>query len=855
MNEWFRILFFTVVPTMLKTLSPKNSPTQAPSSGLSTSLNGRDNAHLKSSEKPCFHCGEHLSKGTNIERQIKGHARSFCCVGCATVCDTIHHQGLENFYHNRSTNSVSLSEEPTHRNFKFFTDPELFEQISSKDKDGNQHVDLYIDNINCSACIWLLESSINKYPGVKEFQINFVSHQAHLEWDPSLTDIGKLLDGIYALGFLPKPTATHSQNQVLDSSKRLLSRIAVAGLFGAQIMMLAVALYFGDASGIEAEYQLLIGGISLLLCFPIIIYAATPFFAASWHALKQGHLIMDSTVSLALLLAFGASCINLMQMKIELYFDAVAMFVFFLLIARYLEARLRYQSMQSVSLLSTEIPAIAHLLKSDQTVEDVPAIKLKKGDHIQIFPGETIPIDGKIIQGRSGVDNRLMTGESTPVLSQIGDSVMGGSQNTDGELFIEVSAPSRESQLQKLINAVHQSQFSTHTNTGIHDFIAARFIALVLLLAGATAVSHLAVGEQDWIPIVLSVLVVACPCALSLAWPTAQIAGQLKLLKEKILCINLSALRDCNQLTEVVFDKTGTLTEGRYQVLCCETYHDFSEDLCHQIAASLEAQSAHPIAHAFKGTQSEWICDDWQAHPGTGISAIIDFKQYYLGKAEWIQNLHPSFIDVIQTTDADVASTQIWLATDNKIMCRFQLTDKIRSHAMDTINALKQRQIKCIVLSGDNHSAVAAVAEYLALDDWHANFTPKQKQTYIQDRQQQGHTVLMCGDGVNDSLALATADISVTLKQGTSLAKISSDFILLNDKLDGLLKILSLSKSSRDTAKVNMIWALTYNFTLIPIAAFGLVKPWQAALGMAFSSLLVVFNSFRLSLKSRNAAE
>ncbi|HBC57184.1 MAG TPA: hypothetical protein DCZ03_08475 [Gammaproteobacteria bacterium] len=853
-NGWYKILVFPVALTMLKPLSTDTSCPQR-SGEMSTSPTLKTHEDRKAAQKPCFHCGEWLNGAVKVERQIHGHVRHFCCVGCAAVCETIYTLGFENFYQTRTSHSVSLSEEPTQRNFMLFNDDELLNQLSTKDQDGNLHAELFIENINCSACIWLLESYFKKYPGVKEFQINFVSHQAHLVWDPLLTDIGKLLEAISSLGFLPKPTTTQSQIDRLESSRHLLSRVGVAGLFGAQIMMLAVALYFGQASGIETNYQLLIGGISLVLCLPIITYAAHPFFSASWHALKRGHLIMDSSVSLALILAFSASCINLLQMKVELYFDAVAMFVFFLLIARYLEARLSYQTLQSVSLLSTEIPAIAHLLRSDHSVEDVLAITLKKGDRIQIFPGEMIPVDGKIVQGCSGVDNRLMTGESTPVLSEVGDCVIGGSLNTDGELFIEVSATTRESQLQKLINAVNQSQLSVQANTGVQDKIAAGFIGLVLFLALFTAAYHLIISGKEWLPIMLSVLVVACPCALSLAWPTAQVAGQLKLLKEKILCVDLAALRQCDQLTQVIFDKTGTLTEGRYNILCCETYDDFSKDDCLQIAACLERQSAHPIAHAFKEIQCKWICDDWQAFPGSGISAVVNTEKYYLGKAEWIRNLNPAFAATILANDAVRDLTQIWLATEDTIICHFQLKDVIRADAIDTISALKAQHIHTVLLSGDNQSAVMAVAKCLELDEWHAECTPEQKQSYIKNRQRRGEYVLMCGDGANDSLALAAADISVSLKQGTSLAKISSDFILLNNQLDGLVKILSLSKKSNRTARENMIWALCYNFTLIPIAAFGLVKPWQAAIGMALSSLLVVANSARLSLRSQRVTD
>jgi len=787
-----------------------------------------------------------------------------CCHGCEAVAEAIVSAGMSDYYTFRTEHALTGQQSV----------PEFLRQLSSydheavqksfvrKNVDDAQHdlreADLILEGITCAACVWLNERHIAHLPGVNEVAVNYATQRARVKWDNNEIKLSEILFAVTNIGYRAHPYDPSRQQQLLEQERRQqLRRIGLAGVLGMQVMMIAVALYMGAFSGIEAGFVKLFQWLSLGLTLPVIVYSAQPFFKSALRDLKHKQAGMDVPVALGISIAFAGSVWATFTGQGEVYYDSVVMFVFFLLTGRYFELAARKRAANDAEAMVHSVPAIATRL-SEQGEEKVAAAELRIDDRVLIRPGESIAADGNIIDGRSTVDESLLTGEQHPVLRIVGDQVIGGSINIESPLIIRITQTGQDTVLSGILRLLDRAQTEKPRITQLADRAAGWFVLGVIVLAAIVATYWWSQETDAWLPIVLSVLVVTCPCALSLATPTAVTAATSRLSRLGLLVTRGHALDTLAQATHFVFDKTGTLTQADLSVEKIHAVAELSEEECLKVAMALEHRSEHPIAKAIVKHGQKNIADNDLAEisqvsnsPGEGISAHINMETYWLGSLDYIQtSLSQCFAEGDFIEYRKGGRNVVILANEQRMLAVFVLSDKLRDDAEELISSLHQAGCKVSILSGDHVSTVRSLAESLAIDNWHAALKPEGKLAKLKAMQQQGDVVAMVGDGINDAPVLAGADVSIAMASGTQLAAASADMLLLSGHLKPLIMGFKLAKLTRAIIQQNIAWAIAYNLLALPAAAAGFIAPWMAAIGMSASSLMVVGNALRL-LKRR----
>ena len=626
-------------------------------------------------------------------------------------------------------------------------------------------------------------------------------------------------------------------------------------MLGMQIMIFAVAMYAGSWWGMEESFKQSFRWISLAITIPILLYASSVFFKSAYRDIINKRIGMDVPISLGIGIAFSASLINTINGSGEVYFDSVAMFTFFLLSARYFELGSRKQTSEVTEALLNLKPAIATRLKSysskkSSRIEDqenIAVAELSIGDYLLVRPGEVIPADGIIISGVSGINESLITGESLPVTKQINDAVIGGSTNTENPLIIQISKLGEDSVLSSIQRLIDEAQHTKPAIAQLADRIASWFVSILLSVAAMVAYYWYTVDATQWLEITIATLVVSCPCALSLATPTAITAASGQLAKIGLLPKRAHALETLAHATDFVFDKTGTLTQGKIKlekiILNKET--PVNEKQILTIAASLEANSEHPIAKAILNANEQPLLSiEKLAHTtGLGIQGTIDNVEWFIGNKTFIQKHGSCNFDNEQTDK----TSKIYLATKDQCVAVFILSDSIRAEAKTLIQKLQQQQKQTHLMTGDTSQSANSISQQLGIQHCLANLSPQDKLDQVNKLQQQGAVVVMTGDGVNDAPVLAGADLSIAMGKGTQLAAAAADMILISNHVEHIYHGYLIAKRTLRIIKQNLSWALFYNASAIPAAAAGYVEPWLAAIGMSLSSLVVVLNALRLN--------
>jgi Cu2+-exporting ATPase len=672
----------------------------------------------------------------------------------------------------------------------------------------------------------------------------------------------------------------------------------VAGLFTMQVMMLAFAMYFGAFTNMESYQVGYFKWLSLLLSIPVVFYSALPFLFGCYYSLKAKRLNMDVPVAFAIYGAFFASFYQLLINgldgdKGEVFFESISMFTFLLLIGKYLEFKAKSKAILSNANLNKNVPiTVNKLVNGEPVVELVKNIKL--GDLVLVKPGQNIAIDGVIVDGITSVNESVLNGEFEPIRKALGDSVLAGSINTDGVITVEVNAIGEQTTLSKIGHL--QEEFSRHKPiyTQFADKIAHWFVFSQLILAVLTYVIWMFVEPTDALWVSLSVLVATCPCALSLATPTAYTCVISALNKQGILIKDPQAFDKLNHLTHVCFDKTGTLTKGKFEIQQAFYYQAdiaklglaMNSDLLKSIIIQLQKHSEHPIAHAFDNklfelkssdddavsSQSEMSAEnaaenvDVLFNPAdlTEISAVIGsgIQGQYLGhtikigSAEFCQNgaLTDNTANTINKASSNISRKQqlsnanVFVSYQGIVLAEYYVSDQLKPESIQVLQHLKQNQMHLTMLTGDSSEQATSLAKKLELESYNTGFSPEQKAQYVKDIQQESKTnlVLMVGDGINDSPVFAAADISIAMGDGADVTKYAADIIILKGNLNAITSLVNAAKKTRKTIKSNLYWSLIYNLVILPVAMFGLVAPYIAVIGMSASSILVVTNSLRL---------
>ncbi|MDX2426409.1 MAG: heavy metal translocating P-type ATPase, partial [Cycloclasticus sp.] len=796
----------------------------------------------------CFHCGLNVPQESRYGLNFEGQWRVMCCPGCEAVAQAIIDNGLSSFYQKRTAYtppSLALPDE-----LKSYDHDQLI-AAPSLPKDEVIERSLIIEGITCSACIWLLEKHVRQLSGVLSFNVNYATRRAQLKIDRNAVRLSEVLAAIQSIGYRALPYDASKQFTALQKERKdFLARIGVAVFCSMQVMMLTLGIYIADANEIDPEMLLFLKWISALLTFPVLMFSAKPFLRAAYRDIKNKMPGMDVSVALGISLGFLASLFNTYRAEGDTYYESVCMFVLFLLLARYVEFLTRWYAISSSERLTQATPVIAKRVMAAGQVESVSAKSLLLGDQIQINPGEVIPADSIIIQGSSQVDESILTGEDEPLDKTEGDSLLGGSHNLNDTLIARVSCVGEDSTLSTITRLIDRAHGEKPAWVELADRYASLFISMVILLTAGTAWYGFWQGDADWFSTALSVLVVTCPCALSLATPTAYTATMSALFERGIIITKGQALEKLANIKHVIFDKTGTLTQGSMRVFNCHLYSSLDRQSVLDIAICLEGFSDHPIARAFKREKAlqHHQANHVEHKSGAGLKGVIEGENYYLGSKNYL--LESLGISVNST---DTQATQVYLADNKQLLAVFEIHDDIRKGASSAIAWLKEQGKSVSLVSGDREAPVAWVAKKLAIRQYKFDASPADKLNEIERLQANGEQAAMVGDGVNDAPIMAKADVSISVSGASQLARSSSDILLMGDDMNSLQQVFQFSIKTRAIIKQNMVWALVYNIGALPLAMGGHVEPWQAALGMSVSSLVVVLNSFRLRLQSFGA--
>jgi P-type Cu2+ transporter len=609
-------------------------------------------------------------------------------------------------------------------------------------------------------------------------------------------------------------------------------------------MMVSVGLYLNKNMSNDMLQFLL--WVSVLFTVPVLSFSALPFFKSAWNDLKnlpkkQFQVGMDVPISLAMLLAFFASLWNTVFLSYDepphVYYDSVVMFCFFLLISRYVELMSRKKATEKIERIIHVTPNLVTKVEQGTDIE-VGVKEVKKGDLIKVKAGSTIPLDSTVMNGSSAVNESLLTGESRPKQVGVGDFVIGGSLNVGHPLLLKVKSIGNESVFAQMLDLLDQAQTNKPKLRLLIDRVASYFVLAVLLIAGCVAVYGYYYTPDTWFVRTLAVLVVTCPCALSLATPVALTSAVHRLSEKGVLVTQGDVLEKLTRIKHVIFDKTGTLTQNMPKIQHMKNFSidpDLGQEKLLQIASSLQSYSEHSLANAFDGENLLEV-EQIKVYSGRGISGVINQQRYFLGSLFWMfERLEKSY--VLEKY------TQVALFTDNDFLALFNIEDALRPKIAEMIQQLKRLGYKLSLLSGDQTEAVKKIAQEIDIQSYQAQQSPEQKLTYVSN---QSEGILMVGDGINDAPVLAAADVSVAMGSAADLALNQADLILLANHPQILPEVFALANKTLTIIRQNMIWALSYNVMALPLAILGYITPWMAAIGMSLSSLIVVLNARRL---------
>ena len=801
---------------------------------------------------PCFHCGEPIPRGLVVHARIAGRDEPVCCHGCKAVAEFITGAGLGDYYRYRDASSSRADEPPRPDRWAAYDRPELVERLTRAESNGARSITVLLEGLRCAACSWLADKALSLQSGVLDVSVNPATARARLVWDPARVRLGDLLRVLEHVGLRPHPLAGEPSEQVALLERRTaLKRLAVAGFGNMQVMMFAVPLYFGEAGGMDPAMREYMRLVSMLVSIPVALYAGWPFYQGAWHALRARSISMDVPVSLGIVLAFVASVWNAMRGHGEVYFDSVTMFVFFLGLGRYIEMIARHRAGSVADALARLAPVTARRLRGGQA-EDVQAVELAVGDELLVRTGEVFAADGVVTEGEGRVDESMLTGESAAIAKPPGALVHQGTQNLAAPLKVRVAAVAGNTVLSGIVALLERAQAERPRLAKAADRAAAWFLGRILVGAALVFAVWWYVDPSQAFSATLAVLVVTCPCALSLATPTALAAATAALARRGVLVAHTDAIEALSKATHVLWDKTGTLTRGLVRVEEVRPLADLAAAQALAWAGALEQLSEHPIGRAFLASgQPAAAASGVEVHAGRGLEGQVEGRRLRIGTRAFAEELQGNrSADALSAPVPDGEATEeswVYLGSEQGLLAAFRLTDPLRPEARDCVSGLTALGLRSEIVSGDEAATVARVAARCGIEAHAARLAPEDKLARLKQLQSEGAVVVAIGDGINDAPLLRGADVAIAMGRGSALAQTSADLILVRDSLEDLPRTALLARRTQRVIRQNLAWSIGYNLAALPLAALGFVPPWLAAIGMSLSSVVVVLNAMRLS--------
>ncbi len=804
----------------------------------------------------CDHCLLEFPEREAVRERDGDVDRVFCCTGCQGIHRLIREEGLSAFYEGRSWNQGGLAARPE--------DPqevEAFRAAVRDGKDGLSEIDLYVEGIRCASCVWLNERLLARVPGVAFARVNYATHRARIRFDPTRTDLPAVLGRIRSAGYLPKPYGeTEGQAAQRRETRDLLVRLGTAGFLSSQLMVVTIALYAGYFQGIDPGTRRLLEWFGLGLTLPVYFYAGAPFQRNTVSGLRHGRFNMDALIALG---AGAALAYSAWQMVAggEVYLDTAAMIVTLVLVGRFVEAAAKGRASEAVARLAALQPREARRLETvpggGVEVRRVPVAELRPGDRVEVVPGERVPADGVVREGRSEVDESLVTGEARPVGKEPGATAIGGTVNLHGSFVLEVTRTGAATVLSGIIRAVEEAQASRPRIQAVADRLVGWFVPAILVLAVAATAGHLLRGTPAAASIMIgvSVLVIACPCALGLATPLAVLLATGVATARGLLVKGGDVFERAAGADEVLLDKTGTVTRGRPELRELLPVGGVGRDEALGLAAAVERRSEHSLGRAVveaaralpAGAEPE--ASDFQSVPGRGVEAMVAGERVRVGSRRYLAEAGigvPAEAEGAARAREERGETVAFLAHGERLVALLVVADALRPEAREAVAGLEALGLRVSLLSGDNRRTTEAIATALGVREAVAEVTPVGKRERVAALQGAGRRVLMAGDGVNDAPALTQADVGVAMSRGTDVTLESAEAVLVRDDLLLLPELVRLSRKTYRIIRENLFWALVYNLVAVPLAVAGLLHPIVAAAAMAASSSFVVLNSLRI---------
>ncbi|RZV15839.1 heavy metal translocating P-type ATPase [Aliarcobacter butzleri] len=807
----------------------------------------------------CNHC--HLEFDKNI--MIKDNDLNFCCKGCQGVYHLLKSDGLESFYEKLGNKTIAPPIEVFNDDITKFDSLNFYDNYVSKTKEGFNQIDLIIEGIHCAACVWLNEKILFDTKGIVEANINFTTNKARIIWDDDILKLSQIILKIRSIGYNAYAYDSSVADIAASKAKQdYFVRIMVAVVCTMNIMMLSVAKYTGFFTGITPEVMQMIHLGEFILSTPVLFYSGWVFYKGAYYGLKNKMVTMDLAVSTGATLSYIYSLTILLGAKGDSYFDSVAMIITFVLVGKYLEVIGKKSAVDTLDKIKSTLPLEAVIINGNEK-KVVALNSVNIGDIVEIKAGDKVPVDGKVISGNGSFDESTITGESIPVYKKVGDSVFSGTINLDSLIHFEVTKNFKNSTFSSIVSLLEDSLNSKPSIQIKANKISRGFSATILSLAFATFLVWYFFGldlgfiyegtnqfERSFI-VAVSVIVIACPCALALATPMASLVGISELAKKGLLFKEAKFIETLAVASSVVFDKTGTLTKGELNVVKARILDDNIHKL--NLLYSLIDSSTHPVSLSIKRYLEKNYnlelkkLENVKNIEAKGMSATyknVDEKEFEIlgGNVELLREFGIYY-------KFDSSRTVYLFAINKRVIATFELEDEIKDDSKELINYLQNKNIEVIMLTGDNEQVASRIAKELGIKKYLSHQTPVSKADFIKELKKQNKVVVMVGDGVNDSVALSSSDVAIAMGNSADISLAVSDVVLLNSTLKSLKEAFLISNKTYKHIKQNLGFSLLYNATTVPLAMAGFVIPLIAALSMSLSSLIVVLNSLRIKMK------